>query len=75
MSSRNRKARAKPRPPAPSNDPGTIDSFEPDYGARCEVCDESPCGIGVKAGQVVYQSDMCGPCTFGTADSINPANW
>jgi hypothetical protein len=74
MSSHSRKAHAKPVPPA-SPDAVTIDSFEPDYCARCEVCDESPCVTGVKAGRVVYQSGMCGPCTFGTADAINPANW
>ncbi|TDN70646.1 hypothetical protein [Paraburkholderia sp. BL10I2N1] len=75
MSSRSRKARAKLAPPASTADPAAVDSFEPDYGTRCEVCDESPCVTGVKAGRVVYQSGLCGPCTFGTAEAIDPANW
>lgn len=75
MSSRSRKARAIPPAPDAADTETSIDAFAPDYGARCEVCDESPCVTGVRAGRVVYQSGMCGPCTFETADAIDPANW
>ncbi|MGF6920177.1 hypothetical protein [Paraburkholderia sp. 40] len=76
MSSRSRKARAKPAPAAPSaDDETTLDAFQPDYGATCEVCGQSPCVTGVKDGCVIYASGMCGVCTFGTAEALNPANW
>lgn len=74
MSSRSRKARAKPAPPAP-DDVVMLDAFEPDYGATCDVCGQSPCVTGIRDGRAVYHSGMCGPCTFGTADALDPANW
>lgn len=52
-----------------------LDSFEPDYQAVCEVCEQSPCVTGVKGGKVVYKSGMCGPCTFGTAAALDVAWW
>ncbi len=38
---------------------------EPDWSAECEVCGASPC---------VPLTGMCGPCTFGEADTIG-GNW
>lgn len=38
---------------------------EPDWGGRCEVCDASP---------IVPLTGMCGPCTFGEAETVN-GNW
>lgn len=39
--------------------------FEPDWSGKCDACDMSP---------VVPASGMCGPCTFGEANTIN-GNW
>jgi ribosomal protein L37E len=39
--------------------------MEPDYSATCEVCGQSP---------IVPATGMCGPCTFGEADTIG-GNW
>ncbi|MGF6957964.1 hypothetical protein [Paraburkholderia youngii] len=76
MSSRSRKARAKPVPVTPAaDDVTTLDSYQPDYGARCEVCGGSPCVTGISKGRAVYQSGMCGVCTFGTSTAIDPENW
>ena len=52
-----------------------LDSFEPDYKAKCVNCDQSPCVTGVKNGEVVYKSEMCGPCTFGTAAALDTDWW
>lgn len=38
---------------------------QPDWDGRCEVCGASP---------VVPESGMCGPCTFGEADTAG-GNW
>lgn len=38
---------------------------EPDYESTCEVCDATP---------VVPETGMCGPCTFGEADTAG-GNW
>lgn len=38
---------------------------EPDYSGSCEVCGESP---------IVPATGMCGPCTFGEADTAG-GNW
>ena len=41
------------------------DDMEPDYASGCEVCGAKP---------VVPMTGMCGPCTFGEADTIG-GNW
>lgn len=37
----------------------------PDWTSECEVCGQSP---------TVPETGMCGPCTFGEADTIG-GNW
>lgn len=44
------------------NDPANT---EPDWEGECEVCGESP---------IVPITGMCGPCTWGEADTIG-GNW
>jgi hypothetical protein len=39
--------------------------FEPDWLETCDVCDSSP---------VVPSTGLCGPCTFGEADTV-AGNW
>lgn len=57
------------------NDVMTIDSFEPDYESECIVCGQKPVVTGVRKGEVVYTSEMCGPCTWGEARTIDPNTW
>lgn len=38
---------------------------DPDWGGTCEVCGESP---------IVPMTGMCGPCTFGEAETAG-GNW
>lgn len=38
---------------------------EPDWTGECEVCGASP---------IVPLTGMCGPCTFGEADTVG-GNW
>ena len=52
-----------------------LDSYEPDYSSGCCNCGQSPTVTGVRHGTVVYESNMCGVCTFGTADAIDPEWW
>ncbi len=37
----------------------------PDWEGTCEICGDSP---------IVPVTGMCGPCTFGEADTMN-GNW
>lgn len=55
-----RTAKAKPAPFA------NLDAFRPDDTRKCEVCDASP---------VVNATGLCGPCTWGEADTIGGAWW
>ena len=52
-----------------------IDRFAPDYKHNCEVCGQTPVVTGVKDGKVVYQGEMCGPCSWGEARTIDPSTW
>lgn len=52
-----------------------IDSYQPDYKSKCCNCGQTPCVTGVKDGKTIYESEMCGPCTFGEAECVDPANW
>jgi len=50
-----------------SKEPFPLDpnSMEPDWDHECEVCGQTP---------VVPVTGLCGPCTFGEADTIG-GNW
>ncbi|MBK3333521.1 hypothetical protein [Burkholderia pseudomallei] len=52
-----------------------VDSFEPDYESTCLNCGASPTVVGIKDGKVVFSAGLCGPCSWGDADCIDPANW
>jgi hypothetical protein len=41
------------------------EAFEVDWGRACEVCAQTP---------VVNATGLCGPCTFGEADTAG-GNW
>jgi len=40
--------------------------IEPDYEHECDVCGQSP---------ILPVSGMCGACTWGEAELIDPENW
>lgn len=50
---------------APAEQDGEDDAFEADWSCECEVCGAVP---------VVKATGMCGPCTFGEAETIG-GNW
>lgn len=52
-----------------------IDEYTPNYRRRCLNCDQSPTVEGTKDGARVMIADLCGPCTFGTADALEPSDW
>jgi len=58
-----------------ANDVIVIDSYQPDYKRKCINCEQTPVVTAVKNGKVVYQGDMCGPCTWGESETIDPATW
>jgi len=53
------------------------DKWEPDYNGKCCNCGQSPVvtSVNIATGKTTYSSEMCGPCTFGEADCVDPDNW
>ena len=53
-----------------------IEKYVPDYESECVNCGQTPCVTAVDdCDDVVYESGMCGPCTFGEAACIDHRNW
>jgi hypothetical protein len=50
---------------------------DPHYGKRCVVCGQKPVVRirRVDTDELEIDSDMCGPCTFGEAACLDPAEW
>jgi hypothetical protein len=53
----------------------SIDAYKPDYKHKCCNCGQSPVVTAVKNNKVVYQGEMCGPCTWGEARTVDPETW
>ena len=49
------------------------DVFEPNYRNICDTCEQRPT-VFVKGSQP-YDSNLCGPCFFGTSRALEPDNW
>ena len=48
----------------------------PDYKTRCENCGQIPTvRIIDENGKTISPAEMCGVCTWGEADCIDPDNW
>ena len=62
------------RPPM-ANKPIELERFEPDYESKCFVCKASPTVTGVRNGKVIVETDLCGPCTWGTAQALDVEWW
>lgn len=52
-----------------------VDEYVPDYKHRCINCGQTPVVTAVNNGEVVLATEMCGPCTWGEAETIDPSNW
>ena len=52
-----------------------VDSFEPDYENECCNCGTTPIVNVMKDKEVIFSTDMCGPCTWGEARTIDPSTW
>lgn len=52
-----------------------IDEYRPDYKHSCVVCGAKPVVTAVKDEKVVYQGEMCGPCTWGESACVDPEEW
>ena len=51
-------------------------TYVPDYEQQCSNCGTSPVvTIQNSKGKVITDFEMCGPCTFGSAECIDPDNW
>lgn len=55
--------------------PIEVDSFEPDYTKTCDVCGAGHVVTAVLNGKVIETFEMCGVCTWGESDMIDPDNW
>jgi hypothetical protein len=51
--------------PGEAEPPEVLEDAEPDWSRECEVCGRKP---------VVAATGLCGPCTFGEADTAG-GNW
>lgn len=49
--------------------------YKPNYKMRCIVCDSTPTVDVYESGKLAFSTEMCGPCTWGEADCIDPNNW
>lgn len=49
--------------------------FKPNYELPCEVCGQTPTIDIFVEGKLERRTEMCGPCTWGEADTIDPENW
>ncbi len=60
-----------------ADEPDTILAYyDPDYKHRCTVCGAKPCvRIRYENGKIFYYAGMCGACTWGEADALDPRNW
>jgi hypothetical protein len=52
------------------------EKWNPRWDQDCDNCDQSPVVESVdEEGVVTWNSGMCGPCTFGEAETIDPDKW
>jgi hypothetical protein len=49
--------------------------LEPDYDIKCCLCDATPTVTIEDEGVTTYESELCGPCYFGTAAAIDTEEW
>jgi hypothetical protein len=52
-----------------------IDRWVPNYKVPCQNCGQTPTVTAVKNDMVVYDNQLCGPCTWGNAETLDPEKW
>ena len=51
-------------------------AFVPNYARHCENCNAVPTVDVVVNGRLALDRiALCGPCTWGEADMLDPSNW
>jgi hypothetical protein len=65
----------------PDNDPSeTADNTPsndatPDWETPCVNCGTTPTVTITSAGNMIHHTQLCGPCCWGEADTLDPSNW
>lgn len=49
--------------------------YVPDYSQQCDMCGQYPVVTLQEEGEVIRNFEMCGPCTFGSVEYIDPEDW
>ena len=49
--------------------------LNPNYETPCVVCGQTPTVDIYVEGKLANRLELCGPCTWGEADTIDPENW
>lgn len=49
--------------------------YKPNYKTHCIVCNSTPTVDVYEGEKLAFSTEMCGPCTWGEADCIDPNNW
>ena len=49
--------------------------FRPCHNAKCMNCSQSPTVQVFVGEKLEYDTELCGACTWGEADCIDPENW
>jgi hypothetical protein len=52
-----------------------VDAFMPDYEHKCISCGAVPVVTAIKDGEVIYEGEQCGVCTWGEAAMADPEQW
>lgn len=65
----------QPQEPIMADQVTEVDRFVPDYTHRCSNCGNTPVVTAEKDGKIVYQGELCGPCTWGIAAALDPRTW
>mgnify|MGYP001069029125 CR=1 FL=1 len=52
-----------------------FERYAPDYAQKCVGCGATPVVTAVSLGELLWDFEMCGPCTFGEADCVDPESW
>lgn len=52
-----------------------INIARPNYDTPCMVCEQVPTVDIIRGGICVLHTEMCGVCTWGEVDCLDPDNW
>lgn len=55
--------------------PATEVEARPNWKRRCCVCAQEPVVDLYEDGRLGHSTDMCGVCTFGEAECLDPEKW